>query len=189
MKQLAIAIRATLVLAVLTGVVYPYVVTGLAKVFFPYQAGGSMITAGSQAVGSEIIGQKFTRPEYFHGRPDGYDGLSSGGPQLGPTNAALAARVAADVKKFRAENPTYSGPVPADLVLASGSGLDPDISPEAAAAQVARVAGARNAGVEAVRAIVSAQTRARQYGMFGEPLINVLNVNLALDRAFPLARR
>ncbi len=184
MKQLAIAIRATVVLAILTGILYPLAVTGLAKVFFPHQANGSMLAAGS-----EIIGQKFTRPEYFHGRVDAYDGLSSGGPNLGPTNQALATRVAADVKKFREENPTFSGPVPADLVTASGSGLDPDISPAGAEAQIGRVAAARHAGVDAVRAIVAAQTEGRQYGIFGEPRVNVLKVNLALDRAIPVPAR
>jgi K+-transporting ATPase ATPase C chain len=180
MKQLVIAIRTTVVLVVLTGVLYPLLVTGLARAIFPHQASGSMIGSGS-----ELIGQKFTRPEYLHGRPDGYDGLASGGSNLGPTNEALAKRVEGDIKKFREENPTHSGPVPADLVTSSGSGLDPHISPEAAEAQVARVAAARHAGADAVRAIVAANTEGRQFGVFGEPRVNVLKVNLALDRSIP----
>jgi K+-transporting ATPase ATPase C chain len=180
MKQLWIAVRATVVLTILTGALYPLVVTGLSKVMFPHQANGSMIGAGS-----ELIGQKFTRPEYFHGRVDGYDGLASGGSNLGPTNQQLATRVEGDIKKFREENPTFSGPVPADLVTSSGSGLDPDISPAAAEAQVGRVAAARRASPDAVRQILAANTAGRQFGVFGEPRVNVLKLNLALDRAIP----
>ena len=180
MKQLWIAVRATVVLTILTGVLYPLLVTGLAKVMFPHQANGSLI-----GVGSELIGQKFTRAEYFHGRVDGYDGLASGGSNLGPTNQQLATRVEGDIKKFREENPTFSGPVPADLVTASGSGLDPDISPAAAEAQIARVAAARRTTADAVRQIVAAHTEGRQFGVLGEPRVNVLKVNLALDQAIP----
>lgn len=180
MKQLWIAVRATVVLTILTGVLYPLVVTGLAKVMFPHQANGSLT-----AVGSEIIGQKFTRPEYFHGRVDGFDGLASGGSNLGPTSQQLATRVEGDIKKFREENPTFSGPVPADLVTASGSGLDPDMSPAAAEAQVGRVASARGVSADAVRRIVAANTQGRQFGVFGEPTVNVLRLNLALDRQLP----
>jgi potassium-transporting ATPase KdpC subunit len=180
MKQLIIAIKAIVVLAILTGVCYPLLITGLAKVLFPHQANGSMT-----AKGSEIIGQKFTRREYFHGRPDGYDGLASGGSNLGPTSDQLAKRVAGDIKKFREENPTFSGPVPADLVTASGSGLDPDISPAAADAQVDRVAAARGLPPGTVREIVVAATQGRQFGIFGEPRVNVFKLNLALDRGIP----
>ncbi len=132
MKQILVAIKATVVLTILTGVLYPLSVTGLAKLFFPRQAAGSLIEADGKAIGSELIGQRFTQPEYFHGRPsaagtDGYDGLSSGGSNYGPTNQKLIDRVREDVKRFRAENPAFSGPVPADIVTASGSGLDPDI--------------------------------------------------------------
>jgi K+-transporting ATPase ATPase C chain len=188
-KQIWIALKVTVVLTLITGIAYPLLVTGLAKVLFPRQAEGSLIRINGRIVGSELIGQKFTRPEYFHGRPsaagDGYDGLSSGGSNLGPTNQKLADRVKADVAKFHAENPSYTGPVPADLVTASGSGLDPDISPEAAEAQVARVAAARGMTVDTVRAVVAANTQQRQLGMLGEPRVNVLNVNLALDQAGP----
>jgi K+-transporting ATPase ATPase C chain len=180
MKQIWIAVRATVVLTILTGALYPLVVTGLAKVMFPHQANGSLM-----GTGSELIGQKFTRAEYFHGRADGFDGLASGGSNLGPTSQQLATRVEGDIKKFREENPTFSGPVPADLVTASGSGLDPDISPAAAEAQVGRVAAARGASAGAVRQIVAANIRGRQFGIFGEPTVNVLKLNLALDRQLP----
>ena len=188
MKQLLIAIKATLLLTVLTGLMYPLLVTGLAKTLFRSQAGGSLIQANGHTVGSELIGQRFTKPEYFHGRPsaagnDGYDGLSSGGSNLGPTNQKLADRVTDDMKKFRAENPTFSGTVPADLLTASGSGLDPHVSPAAAEAQVARVAGARKMTEEAVRQLVALHTEGRQLGILGEPRVNVLKLNLALDQA------
>ena len=190
MKQLLIAIKATLLLTVLTGLLYPLAVTGLAQILFPHQANGSLKVVNGKTVGSELIGQRFTKPEYFHGRPsaagnDGYDGLSSGGSNYGPTNQHLADRVRDDVKKFRAENPGYTGPIPADLLTASGSGLDPDISPASAEVQVARVAAARGMSAESVRQLVAAHTEGRQYGLFGEPRVNVLELNLALDQAVP----
>ncbi|MBZ5728058.1 MAG: potassium-transporting ATPase subunit KdpC [Acidobacteriia bacterium] len=193
MKQLLIAIKVTVVMIILTGVAYPLLVTGLARVFFRNQAEGSLIRANGKIVGSELIGQRFTRPEYFHGRPsaagkDGYDGLASGGSNLGPTNQALIDRVQADVKKFREENPAYTGPIPADLVTASGSGLDPHISPASAEAQVARVAAARGVSLEAIRQFVAAQTEGRQFGILGEPRVNVLKLNLALDQAAPIKK-
>jgi len=183
MKQLLIAVKATIVLTILTGVLYPLLVTGLAKVFFRRQAAGSLIEANGKMVGSELIGQKFTRPEYFHGRPDGYDGLASGGSNLGPTNQKLIDRVKGDAAKFRAENPTFSGPIPADIVTASGSGLDPHISPAAADAQAARVAAARGVPVDTVRQQIASHTEGRDLGLFGEPRVNVLKLNLALDSA------
>jgi K+-transporting ATPase ATPase C chain len=191
MKQLIIAIKATLVLTVLTGIAYPLLVTGLTKVLFPHQANGSLIQANGKTIGSELIGQRFTRPEYFHGRPsaagnDGYDGLASGGSTLGPTNQKLVDRVNDDLKKFRAENPTFTGPVPADLVTASGSGLDPDLSPASAEAQVARVAARRQMSAEALRQLVAAHTEGRQFGILGEPRVNVLKLNLDLDRVAPV---
>jgi len=190
MKQLIIAIKATLVLTLVTGVVYPLLVTGLAKTLFRHQADGSLIQANGRTIGSELIGQRFTKPEYFHGRPsaagnDGYDGAASSGSNLGPTNQKLADRVKADVQKFRAENPAYTGPIPADLVTASGSGLDPDISPASAEAQVARVAAARGTNVDSIRQVVAANTEGRQLGILGEPRVNVLKLNLALDSAVP----
>jgi K+-transporting ATPase ATPase C chain len=188
MKQLMIAIKATLLLTVLTGLLYPLAVTGLAQVLFSHQANGSLQVVNGKTIGSELIGQRFTKPEYFHGRPsaagnDGYDGLSSGGSNLGPTNQHLADRVRDDIKKFRAENPTYTGPVPADLVTTSASGLDPHISPASADVQVARIAAARGISADTVRQLVAAHTEGRQYGLFGEPRVNVLALNLALDQS------
>jgi K+-transporting ATPase ATPase C chain len=193
MKQLLIALKATLVLTLLTGVMYPLLVTGLAKVLFRDKADGSLIQANGRTVGSELIGQRFIKPEYFHGRPsaagnDGYDGLSSGGSNLGPTSQKLADRVTADVKTFRAENPTFTGAVPGDAVTASGSGLDPHLSPEAVDAQVARVAAARGMTTDALRQLVAAHTEDRQMAVLGEPRVNVLKLNLALDAAAPLKK-
>jgi K+-transporting ATPase ATPase C chain len=188
MKQILIAIKATIVLTVLTGVLYPLLVTGLTKALFPRQAAGSLIEANGKVAGSELIGQKFTRPEYFHGRPDAYDGLASGGSNLGPTNQKLIDRVQADVAKFRAENPAFTGPIPADIVTASGSGLDPHISPAAAEAQAGRVAAARGVSTDTVRKLIAAHTQDRDLGVFGEPRVNVLMLNLALDRAMPIRR-
>lgn len=191
MKQIIIAIKVTFLTAVLTGLLYPLLVTGLAKAIFPRQASGSLITAEGKTIGSELIGQRFTRPEYFHGRPsaagkDGYDGLASQGSNLGPTSQALVDRVRDDAKKVRDENPTQTEALPADLVTASGSGLDPDISPAAAEVQVARVAAARHLSSDAVRQLVAAGTEGRQFGLLGEPRVNVLQLNLALDRAAPV---
>ena len=187
MKQLLIAVKATIVLTILTGLIYPLAVTGLAKVLFPHQAEGSLIVANGKVIGSELIGQRFTKPEYFHGRPsaagnDGYDGLSSGGFNQGPTNKKLIDRVHDDVAKFRVENPTFTGTIPADIVTGSSSGLDPHISPAAAEAQAARVASARNMPIESVRSLIAANTEDRQLGVLGEPRGNVLLLNLALDR-------
>src|SRR5579872_6125958 len=148
MKPWIVALKFMVVLGILTGIVYPLAVTGVSQLLFPHQSNGSLITANGNPVGSSLIGQNFTRPEYFHGRPSaagdkGYDGLNSGASNLGPTSQKLIDRVKADVAKFHAENPDYHGPIPADLLTTSGSGLDPDISPESADAQVARVAKAR----------------------------------------------
>jgi K+-transporting ATPase ATPase C chain len=186
MKQWIIALKITVFLFVLTGIIYPLAVTGIAQAIFPHQANGSMQKANGHVVGSELIGQNFSQPQYFHGRPSaagdkGYDGLSSGGSNLGPTNQKLIDRVKADVEKFRAENPDYHGPIPPDLLTTSGSGLDPDISPESAEAQVPRVAKARGLSPERLRQIVANHTEGRQFGFLGEPRVNVLKLNLALD--------
>jgi len=193
MKQLLIAVRVTLVFAILTGVAYPLLVTGLAKAIFPHQSDGSLVQAGGKTIGSELIGQKFTRPEYFQGRPsaagtDGYDGLASGGSNLGPTNQHLVDRVQADAKKFRDANPGATGPLPADLVTMSGSGLDPDLSPASAELQIPRVAAARGMSVDALRELVASHTEGRQFGILGEPRVNVLKLNLALDQAQPMTK-
>ncbi|HMD70216.1 MAG TPA: potassium-transporting ATPase subunit KdpC [Bryobacteraceae bacterium] len=192
-QQMFRGFKMMLVLTVVTGLAYPLVVTGLCQVFFRHQANGSLIPANRNIVGSELIGQSFTRPEYFHGRPSaagdkGYDGLASGAANLGPTNQKLADRIRGDVKAFRAENPAFIGPVPADMLTTSGSGLDPDISPASAEAQVARVAAARGIAVDALRQLVAANAAGRQFGILGEPRVNVLKLNLALDRAAPLRK-
>ena len=182
----------TLIITVLTGLVYPLAVTGLSRVLFPHQANGSLITVNGKIAGSALIGQKFTKPGYFHGRPsaagDGYDAANSGGTNLGPTNQALINRVADDIKKFRLENPTYTGPIPADLLTTSASGLDPDISPASAFAQVDRVAKARGVPPETIRQTAERHVEGRQFGIFGEPRVNVLALNLDLDKTVPAAR-
>ncbi len=186
--------RSALVLLVtmtaLTGLAYPLGVTAVARLAFPEQAGGSLIARDGHVVGSELIGQAFTRPGYFHGRPsaagEGYDAANSGGSNLAPSSAKLAETVAARVAALKAENPGETGPVPADLVTASASGLDPDISPAGAAWQVARVAAARGVSPAEVQALVARHTLGREFGLLGEPRVNVLKLNLALDERFPM---
>ena len=188
LSELKPAILITIVFTVLTGIIYPLAVTGIAQVIFPKQANGSLIERNGSVIGSEIIGQNFSKPEYFHPRPsaagmNGYDGTSSGGSQLGPTNPALADRLTKDAAQFHKDNPDYSGPIPADAITASASGLDPEISPANAAAQTARVAKARGIPLEDVSRLVRDHTQGRTFGILGEPRVNVLQLNLALDAA------
>src|SRR4249920_2921285 len=180
----------TVATLVLTGLVYPLAVTGLAQVLFPWRANGSVVSAQGRVVGSELIGQGFKSPAYFQSRPSaagaaGYDAANSGGSNLGPTSQKLRDRVAADVKRLRTENPQAPPEVPADLVTTSASGFDPHLSPEAARWQVPRVAAARGAGASEVQALVDARTEPRTFGLLGEPRVNVLLLNLDLDQHFP----
>lgn len=188
-KNLIISIWMTLVTTVLLGIIYPLAVTGLAQILFPRQANGGLIFAGGKIVGSKLIGQPFSSPGYFRSRPSaagnaGYDPMASGGSNLGPTNKALTDRVAASVAVLRAENPR--APIPVDLVTASGSGLDPHISPAAAEFQMPRVARERGITEEEARALVRNHTEQRQLGFLGEPRVNVLELNLELDAVHPL---
>jgi len=186
-RALIVSIRMAVVTIVLTGVIYPLVVWGASALVFPRQAGGSLITGADGAVvGSRLIGQSFTSERYFHSRPsaagDGYDAMASGASNLGPTSSALESAVATRVAAVVKENPgSRPGDIPVDLVTASASGLDPDISPDAAYLQVGRVAGARGLPASAVRGLVAAHVTGRQLGLLGEPRVNVLELNLALD--------
>jgi K+-transporting ATPase ATPase C chain len=178
----------TVATLVLTGLAYPLIVTGVAQTLFPWRANGSVVSAEGRVVGSELIGQGFKSPAYFQSRPsaagDGYDAANSSGSNLGPTSQKLRDRVAADVKRLRAENPQAPPAVPAELVTTSASGLDPHLSPEAVRWQVPRVASARGVAVGDVQALIEARTEARTFGLLGEPRVNVLLLNLDLDRRF-----
>lgn len=170
--------------SLLCGLAYPLSVTGLAKLAFPRQAGGSLIEQDGRIIGSALIGQSFTQPHYFHGRPSaagaaGYDASASSGSNLGPTSKVLQARVAAEVGRRKAENP--GAPVPAELVTASGSGLDPQLSPAAVRFQIPRVAAARGLPPARLDALIAAHTEPRAIGLFGEPTVNLLALNRALD--------
>ena len=182
------SIRALIVFTVITGVAYPLIVTGIAQVAFKHQANGSLIEKDGKVLGSELIGQPFSDPKYFWSRasatsPQPYNGASSSGSNQGPTNPALKEAVEGQVKALRDAGGNPSTPVPVDLVTASGSGLDPHISPAAANYQIARVAKARNISEEKVKALVQQHTDGRQLGILGEPTVNVLTLNLALDAA------
>src|ERR1700730_4891778 len=190
-KNLLISIWFTLATTVLFGVVYPLVVTVLAQVPFPRQANGELIEAGGKLTGSHLIVQPFTAPGYFYSRPSaagaaGYDPTASGGSNLGPTNKLLIDRVSAGVKLLQPTNPNT--PIPADLVTASGSGLDPHISPASAEFQVPRVAHERGMSEQDVRSLVEKHAEGRQFGFLGEPRVNVLELNLDLDTVHPIDR-
>jgi K+-transporting ATPase ATPase C chain len=177
-------------MTLLLGVIYPLVITGLSQVLFPHRANGSLITVGGKVIGSELIGQNFTRPEYFQPRPsaagnDGFDPLSSGGSNYGPTNQKLFDRVKAAADKFRRENPDFQGPIPADLLTTSASGLDPDLSPDSAKAQAPRVAKARGVSLDQVNSLIARFTEGPELGFLGEPRVHMLQLNLALDQNFP----
>lgn len=186
MKDLRSMLLLFLLLTLLTGAIYPALVTATARVLFPSQAEGSVITVDGQAVGSSLIGQPTTSPRYFHGRPSAtgrvpYDSAASAGSNLGPLNPALGDAVAARVAALRAEDPGNDAPIPVDLVTTSGSGLDPHISPAAAQWQAARVARVRGLDAARVQALVAEHTEGRSYDLLGEPRVNVLELNLALD--------
>jgi K+-transporting ATPase ATPase C chain len=187
-KEIAPAFRVTLVFTILTGLLYPGVVTGLSQVLFPGSANGSIVSVDGKAVGSSLIGQTFTKPEYFQPRPSaagsGYDASISSGSNLGPTSQKLIDRVKASLDQFHKDNPDYTGPIPADLLTASGSGLDPHISPASAEVQAARIARARGITVDQVQQLIISYTEPQQLGFLGEPRVNVLKINIELDRQF-----
>lgn len=186
LRELWPAIRMTMVFTLLLGIAYPLLTLALCQWWFPAQANGSLVRFHGQVVGSQLLGQDFSGPEYFHLRPStagsGYDAMASGASNLALTNPAFITRVRQAAAQFHGENPDWQGPIPADLLTTSDSGLDPDISPDAALAQAARVAQARHLPLTAVEALVRSHVRGRQWGLFGEPRVNGLELNLDLLR-------
>jgi K+-transporting ATPase ATPase C chain len=190
LRQMGTALRLTIVTIVLLGLIYPLAMTGIAQALFPKQANGSLVTVNGKVVGSWIIGQLWTKPQYFQGRPSaagskGYDPTSTGGTNLGPTSAKLIKATKATIAQLEKDNPDASGPPPIDLVTSSASGIDPDITPDAAYWEAARVARARHMTIDSVRALVAAHVQGRRFGFLGEPHVNVLELNLALDGLHP----
>jgi K+-transporting ATPase ATPase C chain len=184
-KHLGTSVRVTIVSIVLLGIVYPLAMTGIAQALFPRQANGSLVTVNGKVVGSAIIGQLWTKPQYFHGRPSaagkGYDPTQTGGTNYGPTSKKLIASTKAMIAQLEKDNPDASGPPPMDLVTSSASGIDPDISPEAAYWEAPRVAKARSMPLATVNALIARHIEGRTFGFLGEPRANVLELNLALD--------
>ncbi|MGA8534215.1 MAG: potassium-transporting ATPase subunit KdpC [Candidatus Tumulicola sp.] len=189
LRHMGTALRVTIVSIVLLGLIYPLVMTGIAQALFPKQANGSLVTVNGKVVGSWIIGQLWTKPQYFQGRPSaagkGYDPTSTGGTNLGPSSAKLIKATTLTIAQLEKDNPDASGPPPMDLVTSSASGIDPDITPDAAYWEAARVAKARRMTLDSVRALVAAHVQGRQLGFLGEPHVNVLELNLALDGLHP----
>jgi K+-transporting ATPase ATPase C chain len=190
LRHMSTALRITIVSIVLLGLIYPLAMTGIAQALFPKQANGSLVTVNGKVVGSWIVGQLWTKPQYFQGRPSaagskGYDPTATGGTNLGPTSAKLIKATKLTIAQLEKANPDASGPPPIDLVTSSASGIDPDITPEAAYWEAPRVAKARRMTLDSVRAIVGAHVQGRQFGFLGEPHVNVLELNLALDGLHP----
>lgn len=188
-KHLGTSLRVSVLSIVIFGLIYPLAMTGIAQALFPRQANGSLVTVNGKVVGSSIVGQLWTKPQYFQGRPSaagkGYDPTSTGGTNLGPTSKKLIDTTKATIAALRKANPDASGPPPIDLITSSGSGIDPDISPEAGYWEAPRIAKARHLGLAAVNAIVARHVQGRTFGFLGEPRVNVLELNLELDGRKP----
>jgi potassium-transporting ATPase KdpC subunit len=184
LKQLSTSIRMTIISVVIFGLIYPFAMTGAAQLLFNHQANGELISRDGKVIGSHIIGQQWTKPQWFHGRPSaagkGYDPTATGGTNLGPTSKKLIDATRATILALQKENPDAAVPLPMDLVTSSGSGIDPEISPEAAYYQAPRVAKARGLELQAVNALIAGQIRGRTLGILGEPRVNVLDLNIAL---------
>ncbi|MDE2480591.1 MAG: potassium-transporting ATPase subunit KdpC [bacterium] len=193
-RQLGVSVRLTIVSVIVLGLIYPLAMTGLAQLLFPWQANGALVTQGGRVVGSAIIGERWTQARYFHGRPsaagkDGYDPTSTGGTNLAPSSKKLLDATRAAIVALRNENPDATLPVPMDLVTSSASGIDPEISPEAAYYQAPRVAKARGLALASVNGVIARTIEGRTFGILGEPRVNVLRLNLALDASSASAGR